>query len=263
LIADSHDQAHFLKWRSSRTADERDEIASPHRVPQPEGHTLPHPFIGAGCASQQILAADDRFGSCVTSIASPTAVRNCTRDEGRSFEIGSQVLVSNHCMAAVEKRLREELAELQVEINEEKSRNVDLGRGESFGFLGFDFRRMRSRRGVWRVNYTPKLKKRTALLRKLKDVFRRYQSQPVDRVVKLINPILRGWVNYFAVGHSSECFSFIQDWVEKKVRRHMGRAQNRKGFGWKRWSRQWLYETLRLFNGYRVRRPTSKVAPTG
>ena len=166
-------------------------------------------------------------------------------------------------MAAVEKRLREELAELQVEINEEKSRNVDLGRGESFGFLGFDFRRMRSRRGVWRVNYTPKLKKRTALLRKLKDVFRRYQSQPVDRVVKLINPILRGWVNYFAVGHSSECFSFIQDWVEKKVRRHMGRAQNRKGFGWKRWSRQWLYETLRLFNGYRVRRPTSKVAPTG
>ena len=64
-------------------------------------------------------------------------------------------------------------------------------------------------------------------------VFRRYQSQPVDRVVKLINPILRGWVNYFAVGHSSECFSFIQDWVEKKVRHHMGRAQNRRGFGWK------------------------------
>ena len=26
-----------------------------------------------------------------------TAVRNCTRDEGRPFEIGSQVLVSNHC----------------------------------------------------------------------------------------------------------------------------------------------------------------------
>ena len=25
-----------------------------------------------------------------------TAVRNCTRDEGRSFEVGSQVLISNH-----------------------------------------------------------------------------------------------------------------------------------------------------------------------
>ena len=49
-------------------------------------------------------------------------------------------------LAAVEKRLREERADLQVEINEEKSRIVDLGRGESFGFLGFDFRRIRSRR---------------------------------------------------------------------------------------------------------------------
>src|SRR5271169_4535975 len=106
-------------------------------------------------------------------------------------------------MAAVEKRLREELAKLQVQINEEKSRNVDLSQGESLGFLGFDFRRVRSRRGFWRANYTPKLKKRTALLRKLKDVFRRHQSQPVDRVVQLINPMLRGWVNYFAVGHSS------------------------------------------------------------
>jgi RNA-directed DNA polymerase len=164
-------------------------------------------------------------------------------------------------LGAVEKRLREELAKLQVEINDEKSRVVDLSRGESFGFLGFDFRRIRSRRGVWRAYYTPKLKKRTALLRKLKTVFRRYQSQPVDRVVQLINPILSGWVNYFAIGDSGECFAFIKDWVEKKVRRHMMRARNRKGFGWTRWSRQWLYITLRLFNRYRVYRPTRKAAP--
>jgi RNA-directed DNA polymerase len=50
---------------------------------------------------------------------------------------------------AVEMRLREELAELQVEVNEEKSRRVDLQQGESFGFLGFEFRRIRSRRGRW------------------------------------------------------------------------------------------------------------------
>ena len=164
-------------------------------------------------------------------------------------------------LPAVERRLREELAALQVEVNEEKGRIVDLGRGESFGFLGFDFRRIRSERGVWRANCTPKLKKRTALLRKLKGVFRRYRSQPVDRVIYLINPVLRGWANYFAVGNSGECFSFIQDWVEKKVRRHLMHARQRKGFGWTRWSRQWLYDTLKLFNGYRVRRQQPKVAP--
>src|ERR1700751_668657 len=166
-------------------------------------------------------------------------------------------------MTAVEKRLREELAALQVEVNEEKSRIVDLGRGESFGFLGFDFRRIRSGRGVWRAHFTPKPKKRTALLRKLKDVFRHHQSQPVDRVISLINPILRGWVNYFAVGHASECFGYIQDWVEKKVRRHLMRARKRKGFGWTRWSRQWLYETLKLFNSYKVRWLQPKVALAG
>jgi hypothetical protein len=41
-----------------------------------------------------------------------------------------------------------ELAKLEVEVNEEKSRSVDLAQGESFGFLGFEFRRILSRRGL-------------------------------------------------------------------------------------------------------------------
>src|SRR5689334_10372991 len=44
-------------------------------------------------------------------------------------------------LKAIDIRLREELATLQVAINEEKSRSVDLAQGESFRFLGFDFRR--------------------------------------------------------------------------------------------------------------------------
>jgi RNA-directed DNA polymerase len=156
-------------------------------------------------------------------------------------------------MEAVEKRLREEIAKLQVQINEEKSRTVDLERGESFGFLGFDFRRVRSLQGAWRPQYTPKLKKRTALLRTIKAVFRQYRSQPVTRVIELINPVLRGWVNYFAVGHSGRCFHYVKDWVAKKVRRHVMQARKREGYGWGRWSRRWPYETLGLFDDYRVR----------
>jgi RNA-directed DNA polymerase len=180
------------------------------------------------------------------------------------------ILVDSHprhrwLREAVERRLREELAKLQVEVNEEKSRRVDLTRGGSFGFLGFEFRRVRSRAGRWMPLRTPLLKKRTALLRELKMWFRRYRSQPTQALVTRINAILRGWVNYFSFGHSSRCLSFIRNWVEQKIRRHLARAQLRRGFGWKRWSRRWMYEALGLFNDYRVRHLvlSPKVAPAG
>jgi len=154
---------------------------------------------------------------------------------------------------AVGRRLREELAKLDVRLNEEKSRIVDLSRGESFGFLGFDFRRVRSLRGRWRPQYTPQRKARTALLRELKEVFRRFRSQPVERLIAEINPKLRGWVNYFRIGHASRCFAFVRLWVERRIRRHLMGARNRRGFGWKRWSTAWLHTTLGLFADYRVR----------
>lgn len=154
---------------------------------------------------------------------------------------------------AVNKRLREEFAKLEVEVNEEKTRVVDLTKGECFGFLGFDIRRVRSVNGMWRPQYTPKLKKRTALLHKLADIFRRTHSQPALRVVERINPILRGWVNYFAIGHATRCFSYVRDWVEMKMRRHLLRNQQRRGFGWRWRRRAWMYGTLGLFADYRVR----------
>jgi RNA-directed DNA polymerase len=68
-------------------------------------------------------------------------------------------------LKAVNRRLREELGKLHVEVNEEKSRLVDLRTGESFGYLGFDFRRVRGLSGKWRAQREPKAKKRTELLR--------------------------------------------------------------------------------------------------
>jgi len=177
------------------------------------------------------------------------------------------ILIDSHrrhdwLVRAVERRLREEVAKLRVEINEDKSRMVDLAKGGSFTFLGFEYRRILSRNGVWRPYYAPKLKKRTALFAKLREVFRRNVSQPVGKVIDEINPILRGWANYFRVGHSNRCFSMVKHWVEKKVRRHLMRSRQRSGMGWKRWSREWIYGTLGLFNDYRVGRgPLPKAQP--
>ena len=163
---------------------------------------------------------------------------------------------------AIDRRLREELAKLRVMINEDKSRMVDLKTGESFTFLGFEYRRVLSLQRKWRPYYAPKLKKRTALFEKLRIIFRQHVSWPVEKVIEKINPILRGWVNYFRVGHSSLCFGVVKRWVEKKVRQHLMRARGRKGFGWERWSSEWLYDRLGLFNDYRLRRwSVAKAAP--
>ena len=49
----------------------------------------------------------------------------------------------------VYKRLLEELATLDVELNRDKTRRVDLAKGESFTFLGFSIRRAWTQRGKW------------------------------------------------------------------------------------------------------------------
>lgn len=159
----------------------------------------------------------------------------------------------NWLIRAVYKRLCEELTKLDVVLNLEKTRFVNLKRGETFNFLGFVFRRTKTRQGRWGIQRTPKMEARTKLLRKLKEVFRRHQSQPVDRIIYLINPILRGWVNYYRIGNSSRCFNYVKDWVEKKARRHLMHARRWRGFGWKRWNRNWFYQTLGLYSDYKIR----------
>jgi RNA-directed DNA polymerase len=164
---------------------------------------------------------------------------------------------------AVNRRVREEVAKLGIPVNEQKSRVVHLERDEVFTFLGFDFRWVRSLRGFWRPQYTPTRHKRKELLQKLREIFRRRQSQPVGGLIQEVNLILAGWVNFFRIGQSRRHFNYIQDWVEKKVRRHLERARKRPGFGWKTWSRDMLYRTLGLYNNYSIRRSKSvpKAAP--
>ena len=59
-------------------------------------------------------------------------------------------------------------------------------------------------------------------------------------------------MNYFRIGNAARCFDFVRAWVEQKVRRHMMRARDRQGFGWKRWSTAWIYTVLGVFRDYRV-----------
>ena len=77
--------------------------------------------------------------------------------------------------------MREELTKLRVVINEDKSRIVDLKQGDSFTFLGFEYRRILSLKRKWPPYYAPKLKKRTALFEEFREVFRQHVSWPLRK----------------------------------------------------------------------------------
>jgi len=156
-------------------------------------------------------------------------------------------------MEAVLRRLTEELDRLEVAMNREKTKVVDLGTGESFGFLGFDFRLKVSRKGRQYPLLTPQKKKQINLLRRVRWTLRHNRSKTVQQVVKLVNPILRGWVNYFRVGNSGRAFNLIKEEVEKRVRRLVRKNQQHPGFGWKAWSPKVIYGQWGLFNDYQVR----------
>ena len=256
-----------LLAKVARRVNDRDVLALLKRMLKATGKTgVPQGGVISPVLSNLYLTEVDRMLERAKAV---TRFHQYTAMEYARFADDLVILVDAHprhawLLDAVARRLREELASLHVEVNEEKSRIVDLVKGETFDFLGFTIRRVRSRRGVWWPQQTPQLKKRTALLRKLKEVFRSSQSQPVRQVIAKINPVLRGWVTYFAHGNASRCFSYVRDWVEQKVRRHLMRARNRPGLGWTRWSRRWLYETLGLFGDYRIQylRAPSKALPT-
>lgn len=153
----------------------------------------------------------------------------------------------------IRRRLNEEFAKLEVTVNEEKSRELDLYRepGSSFGFLGFDFRLVQSSRTRKLIPFfTPKTSKRTEILREVKQTLRSNRYRKVNEAINLINPMLAGWANYFRVSNCSGCFGYVRWTVEKMVRRFMARSQKRSGLGWKRWSYALLYTRMGLYNKY-------------
>ena len=83
-------------------------------------------------------------------------------------------------------RLQEQLPRLGVEVNREKTKGVDIIRGETFAFLGFEFRRVRKRTGDGHfILLTPRKKARLALKARVRELLQQGGGNPaqgVDRV---------------------------------------------------------------------------------
>jgi group II intron reverse transcriptase/maturase len=152
-------------------------------------------------------------------------------------------------------RLREQIEPLDVELNKEKTRVVNILTGETFGFLGFDFRRILNREtNRHYILLTPKKKARKAVKAKIREVIKRGGSTPAKELITRINTILAGWVNYFRVGNSSRAFSEVRDYLEMKIRTLLTRRKRRqkRSVGWRRWSNEYLYGVLGLFWDWKI-----------
>jgi RNA-directed DNA polymerase len=153
-------------------------------------------------------------------------------------------------------RLQEQFALIGVELNREKTKVVNTLNGEAFGFLGFELRRVRKRKGEGHfVLMTPKKKARKAIKAKVRDILAQGGATPAPELVKQINAALAGWVNYFRVGNASRAFSEVRDYVEMKVRTLLTRRKRRRksSVGWRRWSNEYLYDVLGLYWDWKIR----------
>jgi RNA-directed DNA polymerase len=176
------------------------------------------------------------------------------------------ILVHGHpsedrLLNTVQRRLREELDKLQVQINQEKTKVVNLKGGDCFSFLGFDIRLNRNREGKTYVGKTPRMKKRKEIGRRVKAVLKAHRDKPLKEVIQAVNAVIRGWVNYFRIGNSNDTFGKVKYFIEKKVRRFVMKRKGLKGFGWKRWSREEIYGKWGLYNNYQIRYLYLKAAP--
>jgi RNA-directed DNA polymerase len=154
-----------------------------------------------------------------------------------------------------QQRLQEQLTPLGVELNKEKTKVVDTLKGETFGFLGFDLRRTKKRKGDGHyLQMTPKKKARKAIKAKIRDIIRSGGATPMPKMVVQINASLAGWVKYFRVGNSSRAFSEVRDYAEMKVRNLLTRRKRRRktSTGWRRWSNEYLYGVLGLYWDWKV-----------
>jgi len=148
------------------------------------------------------------------------------------------------------RRLRGIFGRLRLKLHPEKTRLVETGAGKAgFEFLGCHFRIVRSRytqRGyMFRWPSEKSMKAVRARIRELMDRRRLAGVKDVRSVIEDLNPVLRGWGNYFRTGNASGKFNQIDTYVWRRLIRYMTRrgGQRRKKVKGRRFNpRQWPHK---------------------
>jgi group II intron reverse transcriptase/maturase len=142
---------------------------------------------------------------------------------------------------------------LGLRINQEKTRRLTLGIGESVDFLGFRFHNVKSRKTGTRlilVRPSPRSQERFRVAVR-KHVHHSIALRVKEQVVNL-NRYLRGWMGYFRLGNGSATFHDLANFVNKRVRHVIWRRRGNRGYGWGKLTSEYIYGQLGLFYDYHV-----------
>jgi group II intron reverse transcriptase/maturase len=141
---------------------------------------------------------------------------------------------------------------LGLTLHPAKTRLVDLRRGkESFVFLGCTIRKKRSiqRKPRWYFMQRWPSPKATKKLRdRVRELTSKRQSgKDVKQIIAELNPVLRGWGNYFRTGNADREFNRLDYFVIASIRRW-----NIRRNGQRRSKRQLTWDQLRGMGLYRL-----------
>jgi group II intron reverse transcriptase/maturase len=128
------------------------------------------------------------------------------------------------------------LADLGLSLSPEKTRIVELTRGkEGFDFLGFHLRKVESWkwRGKWYLQRWPSARAMSGIRSKVRGLTdRRVTGLALSATVERLNPVLRGWGNYFRVGNSARKFTQIDSYVHERLAILAAAKHKRSGRRW-------------------------------
>ena len=143
--------------------------------------------------------------------------------------------------------MRHLMARLGLTVNERKTWIAKLPE-DRFDFLGYTVGRFYGRAGKPYLGTRPSKKAVRRVMRRIHEETssRWNEKSPQTRVVS-INPILRGWCNYFDQGPVLREYRQIQHYTERRLRRWLMRRRQKRGTGYKQYSDAYLYEWLGLF----------------
>ena len=133
--------------------------------------------------------------------------------------------------------LQATLDRLKLRLHPEKTRVVDLDQGAAgFDFLGFHIRRVASwrYRGRSFCQRWPSRRALMAIRARVRAVIgpRSQLSRDLAEVVGRLNPVIRGWGNYFRWGNSSRKFVQIDSYVQERLALFDSKKRGRSGRGW-------------------------------